>query len=257
MLSSPPVFAASDTLVLAIQPVLNEAKTRAVFKPLAKYIENAAGIKCVIRTSPNFFAYWDTTRKGKEYNLVLDAAHFTDYRIQKFGYEVLAKLPDTVSYSLVVRDDLPIIDPLELVGRSIATLGVPSVGAARLNAMFPNPARQPIIVEAASTEEGMKMLLDKKVFAAIMPTPIIARQMAEGAGIQLVTTTEPIPHMAISAATSVDPNIREKIRQALLTANANNNGIEMLKRIGFERFEPATADIYKGYSTTLKEYWGY
>ena len=257
MLSSPPAFAASDTLVLAIQPVLNEAKTRAVFKPLAKYIENATGIKCVIRTSPNFFAYWDTTRKGKDYNLVFDAAHFTDYRIQKFGYQVLAKLPDTVSYSLVVRDDLPIIDPLELVGRSIVTLGVPSVGAARLNAMFPNPARQPITVEAASTEEGMKMLLDKKVFAAIMPTPIIARHMAEGAGIQLVTTTEPIPHMAISAATSVDSNIREKIRRALLTANVNNNGIEMLKRIGFERFEPATADIYKGYSATLKEYWGY
>ena len=248
---------AADEWVLGVQPILGEQQTKKAFQPLADYLGKIASKKIVVRTSPNFLAYWDSVRKGGVFDLVLDAAHFTDYRAQKQGYEILAKIPDTVSNSLVVSDQNLVIDASELIAKRIATLGVPSIGAARLNALFPNPARQPLTVEVESAEMGIKLLLTGKVTAAMLPTPVVSQQMAQGGGISVVLTTEPIPHIALSASPRIPAAIRSQMRQALLDAEKSPEGREMLKAIGFERFEPATPAVYAGQSRTLKDYWGF
>lgn len=252
-----PAIAASDGCTLGVQPILSEQQTKKAFQPLADYLGKAMSKTCVVRTSPNFMAYWDGVRKGGVYDLVLDAAHFTDYRAQKQGWEILAKIPDTVSYSLIVSDQTLVIDAGELISKRIATLGVPSIGAARLNALFPNPVRQPITVEVENSEAGIALLRAGKVVAAILPTPIVSQQMAQGGGLSVVLTTEPIPHIALSASPQLPAATRERLRQALLTANKTPEGREMLKTIGFERFDPASSSIYAGQSKTLKDYWGF
>jgi len=256
-LSLTPAIADAADLVLTVQPILSETQTRAAFQPLADYLTKATGRTIVIRTRPNFMAYWDDVRRGAGVDLVLDAAHFTDYRLKKHGYQVVAKIPDTVSYTLIVSDQNPIIDPAELIAKRVATLGVPSIGAARLNALFPNAARQPKIVEVDSAEEGMKLLLEGKVQAAILPTPIVSQQMAQGGGITVVLTTEPIPHIALSVAPSIDSATRERVRAALVGADKTPEGRAMLQAIGFPRFDPATANVYNGQAKILQDYWGY
>lgn len=252
-----PVLAEKDALTLLIQPILGEEQTRKAYQPLAEYLENATGKKCIILTQPNFLSYWNTMRKTGGYDLVLDAAHFTDYRVQKYGFKVLAKVPDTVSYSLVVPEDKLIFDPSELAGKTVATLGPPSIGAARLSAMFPNPMRQPTIIQVESSEDGMELVVNGKVHAAILPTPLVSQQMARSGGITVVMTTEPIPHIAISAAPGLNGALRDKINATLLAAGKTDAGKKMLKGIGFERFDPATSAIYAGQARILKEYWGY
>lgn len=244
-------------LVLIIQPILTEEQTQRAYQPLAEYLGKVTGKRCVIRTLPNFLAYWEIARQDSGYHLVLDAAHFTDYRAQKMGFKVLAKIPDTVSYSLIVGSGALVIDPIELVGRTVATPGAPSIGAARLNAMFPNPVRQPIILDSGTAEEGIQMVLKNKAQAAIVPTPLVSQQMAQGGGISVVTTTEPIPHIALSASPKLEADVREKIRAAMVNAGNTEDGKKMLKGINFERFDPANEKIYAGQSSILKEYWGY
>lgn len=244
-------------LVLIIQPILTEEQTQRAYQPLADYLSKITGKRCVIRTLPNFLAYWEIARQDSGYHLVLDAAHFTDYRVQKMGFKVLAKIPDTVSYSLIVGAGALVIDPIELVGRTVATPGAPSIGAARLNAMFPNPVRQPIILDSGTAEEGIQMVLKNKAQAAIVPTPLVSQQMAQGGGISVVTTTEPIPHIALSASPKLEADVREKIRAAMVNATNTEDGKKMLKGINFERFDPANEQIYTGQSNILKEYWGY
>lgn len=250
-------YADSEVLELAIQPVLSEAKTKEAFKPLASYLSKITGKRVVVKTMPNFMAYWDSVRRADSYDLILDAAHFTDYRTKKHGYKILAKVPATVSYSLIVLADNFIFDPSELVGKRIATLGTPSIGAARLNALFPNPMRQPITVEVASADKGIDMLMKKKVFAAIIPTPLVSRTMAQGNDISVVMVTEPAPHIAISASPKVDAKIVSKIKKGMLTANKTADGKTMLKGIGFQQFDPASSKIYSGQSKILQKYWGY
>lgn len=244
-------------IVFVIQPILSEEQTKRAFQPLADYLGKASGKRVVIRTLPNFLAYWEVIRQDSGFHLVLDAAHFTDYRVEKMGFKVLAKLPDTVSYSLVVNSGALVIDPVELVGKTVATTGAPSIGAARLNAMYPNPVRQPIIVDSGTAEEGLEMVIKNKVQAAIVPTPLVSQRMAQGGGISVVTTTEPLPHIAFSASPKLDDATREKIRNALVNAANTADGRQMLKDVNFERFDPATEQIYAGQGNILKEYWGY
>ena len=258
-----PVFlgsiAAADTSkwILAIQPVQREDTTHEVYQPLADYIGKVTGKKCVLLTHNSFFSYWYTIHQGKGYDLALDEAHFTDYRLQKLGYSVLVKAPDMVTYSLIMLSKKVVINPNQLVGRRIATLGIPSVGAARLNAIFPNPSRQPITMEVNSAEQGMQLLLDGKIAAAILPTPFVNQQKTLGVDVRAVLLTEPIPNIALSAGTSMSADMREVLRKALLDADKNDEGRKMLRAMGMEKFEPATAAVYTGQSRILVEYWGY
>lgn len=242
---------------LYVQPILSEQETQRAFAPLCQFITQVSSTSCEVRTSPNFMAYWDTIRRGEQVDFVIDAAHFTDYRAAKQGYKVLAKIPDSVSYSLVVPEGKIVFDPIELAGKRVATLGTPSMGAARLNAMFPNPMRQPVIVEVNNAEDGVAMVRNGKVDGAILPTPVVSRAMAGGGGMVVVTTTEPLPHIALSASPRLDAGMRERLRGALLKANTTPEGQQMLKSIGFPRFDSATEEMYANHGRVLKEYWGY
>jgi hypothetical protein len=231
--------------------------TRHQFSPLCRYLARATNLPCRVATQPNFLGYWETMRRGGEYNLILDEAHFTDYRVQKMGYVVLAKIPGTVTYSLVVPRTAKIGDPARLVGRRIATLGIPGMSAALLNGLFPKPSKQPIPVEVDSTDEGFAVLRDKKVSAAILPTPLVRQQIVQGAPLRVLLSTEPLPNMGLSASPDIEPPLRETLRRALLTARKTDDGRAMLKAIGIERFDPASAALYKGQSRILQQYWGY
>lgn len=254
----PPGHARSDDpLVLLVQPVLSPERSKQAYQPLADFIGKVTGRPCVVQAKANFLSYWETVRNPNGYDLVLDAAHFTDYRVQKSGFIILVKAPDTTGYSLVVSKDNRVIDPDELIGKRIATMALPSIGAAQLGALYPNPVRQPYIVEIPDAEIGMEMVLSKQVGAAILPTPLVAQRLAQGAHLGVVITTEPIPHLALSAAADMDPGTRATIRAALLDADKTAGGKRMLQAIGFERFDPATPEMYVNQSNILKEFWGY
>jgi ABC-type phosphate/phosphonate transport system substrate-binding protein len=241
-------------LVLGVAPLLDETETLAQFQPLCDYLAHAAHLPCRITTRPNFLSYWETMRRGKEYNLILDEAHFTDYRAQKMGYVVLAKIPNTVTYSLIVPRATKLEDPARLVGRRIATLGIPSMGAALLNGLFPKPSKQPIPVEVDNAAEGFELLRDAKVAAAILPTPLVREQIVRGAPFRVLLSTAPLPHMGFSAAPEISPELRQVLRQALLNANKTDAGRAMLANLGIERFDPANATVYAGQGRILKEY---
>lgn len=244
-------------LVLGVAPLLGETETRAQFQPLCDYLAAVTQLPCRVGTRPNFITYWETIRQGKEYNLALDEAHFTDYRTQKMKFTVLAKIPNTVTYSLIVPRTTKQNDPARLVGRRIATLGIPSMGAAQLNGLFTQPSKQPIPVEVDSAAEGFALLRDGKVAAAILPTPLVREEIVRGAPFRVLLSTAPLPHMGFSAAPDISPELRKILRQALLNAHKTDAGRAMLTRIGLERFDPANATVYAGQGRILKEYWGY
>ncbi|MCK7576653.1 MAG: phosphate/phosphite/phosphonate ABC transporter substrate-binding protein [Chromatiales bacterium] len=249
--------ARGPALVLGVAPLSREADTRRQFAPLCEYLARAAGRPCRVETTQNFLAYWQTMRRGEDYNLILDDAHFTDYRAERMGYAVLAKIPGTVTYSLIVPRAASTHDPGRLAGRRIATLGIPSLGAALLDSLFPQASKQPIPVEVTSAEEGFTLLREGKVAAAILPTALARQEIALGAPLRVLLSTEPLPHMALSAAPSLEPELRATLRQALLDAHKNPAGQKMLRSLGIERFDAASASVYKGKAAILQQYWGY
>jgi hypothetical protein len=252
-----PARAANDELVLGVAPVLDEAETRVRYQPLCKYLASTVKRPCRVATQPNFFAYWNIMRRGSELNLILDDAHFTDYRVQKMGYTVLAKYPYTVTYSLAIPRDAKLHDPARLTGRRIATLGIPSMGAALLNGLFPQPSKQPIPVEVDHASGGLALLRDGKVAAALLPTEIVREEITRGAPLRVLLSTVPIPDLAVSAAPELPAELRQQIRDALLNAGKTDAGRSMLAQLGIERFDAANATVYRGQSKLLQEFWGY
>jgi ABC-type phosphate/phosphonate transport system substrate-binding protein len=62
---------------------------------------------------------------------------------------------------------------------------------------------------------------------------------------------------AISASPNLDPELRERIREALLSIHEDPAANEVLLELRISRFEPATAAEYAGADRMLREFHGY
>ncbi|MBD3620452.1 MAG: PhnD/SsuA/transferrin family substrate-binding protein [Chromatiales bacterium] len=251
LLASPLARPAEYTLV--VQPILPKDDIIRAYTPLAQYLSRQTGEQIRLVTAPNFLGYWERSKQAGEYDLVLDAAHLTAFRMERMDYEPLAKLPDVVSFSLVTGPDTLVFDPDELVGRKLASQGSPSLGAVRLSQLFPNPMRQPIIVEVDDSTVAVQKVFSGEVAAAMIPTPLVQANP----GLNTVTTTEQVPHMALSAGPDVPPEVKARIRQALIEAGGSPAGQAMLRQVNLPGFEPASPQQYRGYSELLEGVWGY
>ena len=240
-------------LSLSIQPVLPKSEILKAYQPLADYLSAQTGHSVGIKAHANFLTYWSDMRRSKEHHLVLDAAHFTDYRARTRNYDVLAKLPDSVSFSIVTHEDELVFDVDELVLKKVATMVSPSVGAIRLLDLFKNPMRQPRIVYARDSNDAAQQVLQGKAYAAIIPTALVSRFD----GLNTVMTTHTLPHMAFSASPDIPLDVRQAIKQALVSARETAAGQAMLQKLNFTAFEDAGAHLYQGYHALLKDMLGY
>lgn len=239
----------------AVQPVIPQDQIKAAYQPMADYIAKATGKSVKLFTAYDFAQFWLTMKEGKTYNLILDSPFYTDYRLKHMGYTLLVKAPGVVSYSLVSLPDPGYFGPSDLVGKKIASLIPPSPGYLLVAKMFPNPTRQPIIIPVRDSTEAIEALKEHKADAAMVPTPVVGRLMNNGTNLLVIKTSEQFPHIALSAAPSIDAATRKAITDALLNANKTAAGKAMLKKIGLSGFEKATPAMYDGYSKYLEEGW--
>lgn len=247
------VTAQAASYNFVVQPILPPDQTTKAFLPLTEYLSKQTGQEIKLVTAINFLSYWETMKKGTQYDLILDAAHLTDYRLKRMGYKVLAKRADAVSYTLVTGDNADILDAAELIGKSIATIGSPSLGMLRVEQMFPNPLRQPVIVEVNNSIDSIQKVLKGEAIAAMVPTPLVGGFP----NLITVTTTQQVPHTAISASPRVPADVQLAISKALIDASKTEEGKKMLQEINFPSFEKTDAKTYNGFAGLLEGTWGY
>ena len=238
---------------LSVQPVLPAKQIEINYQPLAKYLSEKTGHEFVITPYRDFLSYWIKMKRGKDMHFVLDAAHFTDFRNQRSGYQTLAKFPNTVSFTVVTSEDNFVFEMEELISKRIATMPSPSLGAVRLNEMFPNPVRLPFYVQVSNSIDAVNKVLDGSVDAAIIPSPLVGNFD----NLNSVTSTEPVPHMALSASPEVPDAVRQAVKKALLEAPGTAAGKQMLSDMNIEEFQDADQQMYAGYADLLDGVFGY
>lgn len=243
----------AEEYTLSIQPTLSKDAVMKSYQPLADYLSKQTGHKIKIKAYRNFFTYWQKMKNIDDFDFVLDAAHFTDYRIRSKNYTVLAKMPNTVSFSLVTNDDTLILDMDELILKRIATTTSPGLSGIRLYEIFQNPTRLPIQVTVNDSDEAVNAIVEGKAVAAIIPTPLVNNYDF----LNTVMTTTSIPHMAFSASPKVPEIVKRDVRRALVNAVYSKDGQQMLKRMKLEKFETTNYKEYEGYSSLLKGLFGY
>ncbi len=243
----------AEKYTISVQPVLPAKQIKINYKPLSDYLSKKTGHEFTIVSYRNFLTYWIRMKKGKNMHFILDAAHFTDYRIQRKDYKVLAKIPDTVSFTVVTNEDNFVFEMDELISKRVATMASPGLGAIRLNEMFPNPLRLPLPIEASDSVDAANKVLDGSVAAAIIPTPLVSNFE----GLNSVISTDPVPHMGFSVAPQVPQDVALAVKKALLEAVNTADGKKMLEELNLASFEDTSAETYAGYADMLEGVFGY
>lgn len=243
----------AEQYTLSIQPTLPKNAVMESYQPLADYLSKQTGHKIKIKAYRNFFTYWQKMKNSDDFDLVLDAAHFTDYRASNKNYTVLAKIPNTVSFSVVTLDDVLLFDIDDLVLEKIATMTSPGLGGIRLYEIFHNPTRLPIQVTVNDSNEAVNAIVQGRAVAAIIPTPLVNNYDY----LNTVMTTKSVPHMAFSASPNVPEVVQHDIQNALLKASSSKDGQAMLKQLNLKKFEPTNGKEYAGYASLLKDIFGY
>ena len=240
-------------LVMVVQPINSEATTEANYKPLADYLSEHTGRQIKLQTVNNYHVFWGITRRKDQFDIALDAAHMTSYRILAHGHRVIAKIPSQVSYSLVTSEDKMILDPDELVGKRVATLPSPGLGAIRLLQMYPDMMHQPVLVRAQNTQDAVQKLRANDVVAAIIPTPLVS----SFDGLSVVEVTDTVPSPAVSVSPRVSEKTASALRKVLIGMKNNEQGRAILESAHLPGFEIAGDTDYSGYHILLDGVWGY
>ena len=248
-----PAAQAADPLILVVQPINSQETTVANYGPLTEYLSRRTGRSVVLKPVSNYLSFWGMARRERQFDLALDAAHMTSYRIAVHNDHVIAKVKSKVSYSVVTRDDSMIMDMDELMGRRIATLPSPGLGAIRLLNMYPNISRQPVLVVVQNAEQAIAKLRDGRADAAIIPSPLVGSYE----GLSVVEVTEQVPAPAFTVSDQVPTQTANALRTVLLGMTQDEQGQAILKAARISGFEAASDEDYAGYHQLLDGVWGY
>ena len=244
--------AKANELTLSVALGLSSQQAEQVYRPLVNYLSNATGQPVRLKTSTNALAHWQVMRR-EGYDLVIDGPAFTAYRAAKMGYTVIAKFPDVLSFTLIAHADQMVFDPSELIGRQVASQPSPSLGALGLAMIYSNPMRQPDFLQVDTHIEAGRAVEEGRALGAMVPSPLVPSFQ----NVIPVYTTEQFPSPGISVSGRVSPEVRDRIREALVDAQNTPAGRTMLEALNIPYIEAADNSVYLGHETMLEGLWGY
>lgn len=238
----------------AVEPAFPPERAAEIYQPLMDYLGKATGHSFRLVTTRNYHFYWRDMRASTPVDFALDEPHFADYRIQRQGFEPLARTSEQTVYA-VMADPGHADDGLDgLVGYRVVSMPSPSLGFVLLARMYRNPLAQPEIKsEASSWREGIDIVFAGEGEAAIVP----ARIADMYPNLVEVERTEPMPGPAVLAGPNVDPEVKDAVRTALLTLHEDESLYEVLVEVGAVRFESASPADYAGSQDLLRGVFGY
>jgi hypothetical protein len=239
----------------AVEPAYRPERATEVYKPLIDYLNKATGEKFKLVVSRNYHFYWRDIHSTTNTDFAFDEAHFAGYRLAKMGYLPLVHAAEPSSYTLVTSDpDLAGKGVQGLVGHSIITMPSPSLGYVLLLELYANPVSQPDIRSTAGAwRDAIDSVFGGDDDAAMIPTWL----KSQYPNLVAVRTTRQFTGPCVSAAERVPPEVRQKVRDALLKLDNDQATVPVLIELGLTKFVEAGTKDYAGAEKLLQTYIGY
>ena len=248
------VPAAAAKFRFSVEPEYPPAQAEEVYAPLIAYLERATGHQFTLVVPRSYHLLWRDMRNDTPVDFVFEDAHLTDYRIERRGFEPLARLATPTSFSLIALPETAESGLDALVGYRVVSMPSPSLGYAALDRFYPNPLAQPELLSVAATwRDGVEMVFAGEAEAAMVPNYIASLYP----NLSPLGETPPYPARAVSAAPSVPDEVKQAVREALLVMHEDESLYTALNEIGAIRFEPASAEEYRGQDRLLRGFIGY
>lgn len=248
----------SGALVFSAPPRESAAEGNATYGPIAEYLSQALGKPVVYKHSDNWLTYQTDMQKGS-YDLVLDGPHFTGWRIAKSNHNPLVKFPGNLQFVVVVKkDDAKVAEIKQLVGRPVCGMSSPNLGTLTLLNQFDNPARQPVIVSTNGWDNIYQGLLSGRCAGAVLPLSNLLKLDRDGSYTRVVFRAAALPNQAFSAGPRISTQDQIRIKQALLSPQADGATAQLRKVYAIEgTLVPAKREEYAALAGMLKDVWGY
>jgi ABC-type phosphate/phosphonate transport system substrate-binding protein len=248
---------AQAELILSSAPRNSQEKEEAMYQPLTSFLTKVTGQKVTFRHGDNFLVYQSEMRKGS-YDIVFDGPAFVGWRMAKLGHVPLVKFPGNLVFVLAVKKDQSKINSTkDMAGRTICAFPSPNLATLTVLDEFDNPARQPLIKESASFPESYKNMIAGKCVGAILQKKLFENLDKEKQLGKVLFTSKPLPNQAFSAGPKVDPEMRAKIVQAMLSAEGAAATQKMRDAFKIKSLEAATVEEYKGLQRLIRNEWGF
>ena len=236
-----------------------EAETK-TYKPIAELLSKATGKQIEYKHPGNWLTYQNDMRAGK-YDLVFDGPHFVSWRMARVQHEPLVSLPGKLAFAIGVKKDSRFDSIDSLAGRPVCGMAPPNLATLSLYSLFPNPVRQPVVVEVKSFKEGYeKAMIGKRCVAMVVRDKAFNKLNKQNEAGRILFKTGGIANQAFSAGPRFNAKDKEKITQALLDPDVGKNYLQDF----FGRFNKkgkplhrATAEQYQAHAMLLKDVWGF
>jgi ABC-type phosphate/phosphonate transport system substrate-binding protein len=239
---------------IGIEPSYPPEQAQEIYKPLLDYLQKSTGHTFILVVPRNYHFLWRDLRQNAPLDFAFEEAHFVDFRVTRHGFEPLVRTSEPTNYSLLAQAEFAENGFAGLVGRRIACMPSPSLGFALLAEMFKNPVAQPDIrSEAASWRDGVEMVFAGEADAAMVQTYIADLYP----NLVVVSKTRDFPGRAISAASGVDPAVKQAVKDAMLKLHEDTTVFDVLTEIGTTQFLPTSKEEYAGAEQMLSGFFGY
>jgi ABC-type phosphate/phosphonate transport system substrate-binding protein len=243
-------------LILSAPPRETPEAGQKTYGPLADFLSNAIGEKVVYHYPDNWGIYQARMTKG-EYDLVFDGPHFVSWRIQRLQNVPLVALSGKLSFVIVALQNDPHVHAVkDLVGKKVCGHAPPNLATLTLFDQFPNPSRQPRLVETKGFDGAYQGLLKGTCVGTVLPLEAYKKLDAAGR-TRLLYTSEPFMNQALTAGPRVTAETRQKITKALLQADGKAASRQIAANFGGTEFVAVTKEDYAGYDSLLKNTWGF
>lgn len=236
-------------LQIVPHPVYPRAQADLVFSPLAAYLNEITPFDVHLTTVRDFHRYWLDIRRGEMPELVVEDAHLAAWRMVNQGYTPLVRARESQTYHLMVTNELADAGLNNFAGRRVSTMPSPSLGYIYLTDWFRDPLRRPRIhSEASSWEECADIIFAGEADAVMMPG-----ELAElYPNLHSIRESDPVPGLTISVSPSVDPQIHDTLRAALIVLHDQPHYFSALNELRIEQFVPAEPTEYQGLERLLE-----
>lgn len=245
-------IAAKDagTFVFGAPPAGTYEEELRKYQPIATYLSLVTGKRFVYQYSDNWLTY-SKNMAGGAYDVLFDGPAGNGWRVERMDHVPLVKLPSDIVYVVITRADTPIVQLKQLAGRRVCAVAAPDVGALTLMSQFDNPARQPVIAEAKDWRDAYKGLLEGRCVGGVVPQSTLG--VIDRGTVRIIYQHKSLPNQAFSAGPRLSPELKDKIRDALLAAPGKEATAKLRAAHGGGDFVPATPADYAGLGKLLKD----
>lgn len=260
LLALPSAAVLAKDYVFSAPPRGAPEKEAAVYGPIAKYLSKATGKTIVYKHPDNWLNYQNQMQKG-HYDLVFDGPHFIGWRMSKVRHHPVAKLPGKLSFVVFVKKDNKAVTSLDdLSGRTLCGLAPPNLATLTMYTQYPNPMRQPLVVEVKSFPVGYQKVIEGQCTAGVMRDKMFNKlQKKHGNLGRIIWSSGGTANQGFSVGPRFSSSDRARIANSLLAPEAAPYLDKFFERFSKKnkRLMPAKNKEYAGLGNLLRDVWGF